>query len=372
MSALEGVDFEGLLVWNYDELKDKECEEQVVKFVESNESVSDKDLGFIKMITKVASHIVKSDSGSLDEYLGRLHDYSMEGFEKSSELREILDSREFFVTGAHLLSYAGAFAYEEFEKTGDIRWGVKAYDLRLDSADMIKRLNIEDAGYRYGFASQTAQKLAERTRDCLWFKRMFECSRISADFLKNSDPTHATHLYGYAALAAKKLFKSTGRTFWLELWYTHSRKSADMASEQKLAVVGKKYASAAEAARLLSDRVGGEKLRWLNRALECYEVALDSGPFPEPVYYQRLKYFSGDTAKQVYWKTIDVNMARKAMDFYKSFLDSPAEERPKEFRDLAIRAREDMKFLREAVESERARGFEPSVYRQRPTQAGIF
>ena len=265
MSTLEEIGFEGLLVLNYDGLKDKECEEQVIDFVKSNETVSEKDVGFTKMITKVAGYIVNSKSRVLDGHLERLYNYSVEGFEKSSELREVLDSNSLFVMGAHFLSYAGDFAYKEFERTGDTEWGIKAFDSRTNSADMVKEIDIEDAGYRYGFAGHTAWKLANHTGDSFWFKRMFECSRVSADILKNKNPSHAAHLYDSAALAAKKLFESTEKSFWLESWYAHSRKAADMASELKLHIDGENYVSAAKAARSFSGTIQTSRLSFSPR-----------------------------------------------------------------------------------------------------------
>ena len=89
-----------------------------------------------------------------------------------------------------------------------------------------------------------------------------------------------------------------------------------------------------------------------------------------PLYMS--KFLGGDIAKQIYIMTTDVNMAHKATNFYRAFLNFPGKLHLNKFKDAAAQIKGDMKFLREAVSSERTRGFDFSIYGLRPTQVNIF
>ena len=67
-----------LLDKNYEKLKDPECKEKVLSFVDTNPDVKDFGLIYVKRLTKVISHILKEDPECLDCNLERILKYNIQ------------------------------------------------------------------------------------------------------------------------------------------------------------------------------------------------------------------------------------------------------------------------------------------------------
>ena len=229
------MDLDTLLEQNYEELKDPECKKKVLEYLAEHETVEDEEVVFIKRLTKTASHIIKSDPDSIDEFLEDLYTFNLTGAKKAFSILNDKENKDYSSNQLlnmtlHFLTYAGDIAMVLFKKTGDIFWAEKWYDLHRKSADTGMGIDTKHSVYVYSFAGNAARALFDKTGDITWAKKWHECYKLSAELssefdLASFDPTsvealsticydpkHSAHAYSFAGFAAKERFKKRPET----------------------------------------------------------------------------------------------------------------------------------------------------------------
>src|SRR3989338_5064549 len=208
---------DGLLLDNYDCLSEqsgKRCAGLVVEYLHKTESVSGKDINFIKRLTKVAHHVMQS-SHTLDDLLFKLYSFNMEGVKRLRDGAEADRSENNLISlESHLLAYAGNAAKALFEQRKDISWAEKWYPSYKTSADITRTSEPAHSAHAYSFAGNAAKALFEITEDLSWAEKWYLATKTSADMTRDTDPKHSAHAYSFAGNAAKALSRITHNKSW--------------------------------------------------------------------------------------------------------------------------------------------------------------
>ncbi|MBS3121468.1 hypothetical protein J4434_01110 [Candidatus Woesearchaeota archaeon] len=234
------MDLDTLLEQNYEELKDPECKKKVLEYLAEHETVEDEEVVFIKRLTKTASHIIKSDPDSIDEFLEDLYTFNLTGAKKAFSILNDKENKDYSSNQLlnmtlHFLTYAGDIAMVLFKKTGDIFWAEKWYDLHRKSADTGMGIDTKHSVYVYSFAGNAARALFDKTGDITWAEKWYDSYYKSAESSKDFNKKHSVHCYGFAGNAARALFDKTGDITWAEKWHECYKLSAELSSEFDLA-----------------------------------------------------------------------------------------------------------------------------------------
>ena len=266
-----------LLEQNYDTLSSDECKIRVMQFIRETPSVLDYDIVFIKKLTKVANHVLKSDPDSLDEFLERVFDFNIEGVKKIRAGLDGYTQNNLLILESHFLTYAGDAAKALFEKTSDLSWAEKWYNTEKLSADMTIGIEPQKAVYSYSFAGDAARVLFKKTDDINWAKKQYDAYEASGVMSVTTDPQHAAYVYGHAGDAAKALFEKTSDLSWAEKWYNTKKLSADMTIGIEPQFAAHTFCLAGDAARMVCKELPKRtrKIKWAKRAIECYNNFLD-------------------------------------------------------------------------------------------------
>ena len=211
------MDLDTLLEQNYEELKDPECKKKVLEYLAEHETVEDEEVVFIKRLTKTASHIIKSDPDSIDEFLEDLYTFNLTGAKKAFSILNDKENKDYSSNQLlnmtlHFLTYAGDIAMVLFKKTGDIFWAEKWYDLHRKSADTGMGIDTKHSVYVYSFAGNAARALFDKTGDITWAEKWYDSYYKSAESSKDFNKKHSVHCYGFAGNAARAWFKKRPET----------------------------------------------------------------------------------------------------------------------------------------------------------------
>ena len=180
-----------LLRQNYDALTNPECKDAVLEYMSNNETVLDRDIIFIKRLTKVAQHIYKSDPKSLENMLERLYQYNYDGIQKiqTGDINNRYNKNNLLNIKSHLHAYAGDTAEAIFEVTQDLKWAKRFYDDYKLSADLSKHLDKKHSAHAYSFAGDAAKIMFEKTEDVKWVNKAIECYKTFQDYYtQNPNP----------------------------------------------------------------------------------------------------------------------------------------------------------------------------------------
>jgi len=272
---IEGELERGLLRANYDALTDdsgQQCRDLVVEYVSLAQDVSDKDVGFIKDLTKVAHHVIDSSS-SLDEFLERIYQFNIAGVEKVRAGIGGIDPTHLPVLESHFLVHAGSIAQTIFKKTGDVSWAVKWYESRILSAQTSIEVDPMFSARSYSFAAKAAQTLYNETGDVSWAVKWYESEFLSAETSAELDARFSAYSYAFAADVAKTIFEKTFEISWAVKWYESRILSAQTSIEVDPKHSAHSHGFAGDASRMIFERT--RDLVWAQKAVESYSRFLE-------------------------------------------------------------------------------------------------
>src|SRR3989338_450108 len=207
----------GLLEENYDQLTEEsgdKCKGLVIGYISLIDSVLQKNIIFIKQLTKVISNILKSDPDSLDGLLERVFQFSNEGIQIIEKGLDGYTENRLLSLKAHFFADQGDVSKALFKKTQDVTWAEKWYSAYKTSADMSVNIDPRHAAYAYGFAGDAARVLFEKTGDVTWAKKWYEAAYLSAYMTIIIDPRHSAVAFGIAGNAATAVYKKTRQRKW--------------------------------------------------------------------------------------------------------------------------------------------------------------
>ena len=367
------IEFEELLVLNYERTDDEECKRRVAEFLDCNPNVHGEDIHFIEMVLKAADNLVRNDVEFIRPNLERIYHLNMEAARYADDYRGLAGGAYYGRMLSNFLRFAGDAAFEMLLSQQNKEWGERAFEAFLDSARVIEREEPVSAAYQYGFAGTASQKLANITRNPDWFERMYSSSKRAVELIGEANPEHKAHLYEDVGRAARGLSRTKGGP-WLNKWYENSRMAADMALQLGICIAGENYRSAGMAAESLAGNDAGGKAVWLDRARNCYSAIIDHR-LPTCVNPIDVKILLGDINKALYRETFDRAAARDAVDVYRAVLSSFNEKPSSGLKDKMSRIAGDIECLeRILLEPERIRAFynDGGEDLQAPTHTGAL
>ena len=214
---IEGLLEGGLLEQNYDQLTEEtgpECKDLALEYMGLADSVSHKDIIFIKQLTKVIRSILKSDPDSLDGLLERVFQFNNEGVQIIEDGLDGYTENRLLNLKAHFFADKGDVSEALYGKTQDIAWAEKWHSAYKASADMSTNIDPRHAAYAYGFAGDAAKALFDRTGDTAWAEKWYEATHLSADMTRSIDPQYSAVAFGIAGNAATAVYKVTRQRRW--------------------------------------------------------------------------------------------------------------------------------------------------------------
>ena len=136
------MDFETLMSTNYDELiHNQDCRVLLTNYLDTIDSVEDRDIFYVKALTKVGTHLAVEDPDYFTTpQLEKLIQFNYQGSEISRKKveKEIIKEKgnpvRYTVMEGHFLGHAGSINCILFERTKNISYALNSYDLYLDSA----------------------------------------------------------------------------------------------------------------------------------------------------------------------------------------------------------------------------------------------
>lgn len=206
-----------LLKANYDKLTEEtgqKCKDLVVEYISLTDSVSHKNIIFIKQLSKVAINILKSDPSSLEALLEKLFRFNNEALQLIESGLDGYAQNHLLSLKAHLFTDGGDVSKALYEKTGDVNWAEEWYSAYKASADMSLNIEPRHAAYAYGFAGDAAKALFEKTQNIEWAKKWYEAAHLSAEMTSIIDPRHSAIVSGIAGNAATAVYKETRQKKW--------------------------------------------------------------------------------------------------------------------------------------------------------------
>lgn len=254
------MNLEELLKRNYNSLVDRNCKVKVVQYLKETESVSDKDILFVKRLTKVGTNILESFPEALEGLEKKLFDFHLEGVELARKEKKENDDNLIKIEG-HLCAHAGNVAevisnYEE------------AYKLYLSSAEVLKDIEPHYALFSLNNARKIAKKMFSKTKDAIWTERWYEIEIKTASLQKEAGKK--AEAFSFAGKAANKTYKMRRDPVWAKRWYEAKVKSGDISCDNLNKAYS--YCKAGKAAYTLFMIEHGES--WRKLAMENYEKAL--------------------------------------------------------------------------------------------------
>ena len=315
------MELEALIRRNYDGLiEPEECREKVLEFIANTESVSDRDILFIKRFTKVAHHVHKSYPDSFNGLLERLYQFNMDGIILIHKGRVRGHNKDNLSSiSSHLQAYAGDVARAIFEKTGDVSWAKREYDRYRLSAEESLEFDLKHSAHAYSFAADVAQAIFEKTGDVSWAEKWYDSRKLSAKISLNFNPKHSAYSDGFAGDAAKAIFEKTGDISWAKRWYDCYILSAERSLEFNPKHSAHAYSFAADAAKAIFEKTGTIEWGKKNYASRIKAAQVSAEIDPKHSAYSYL--FAGNVSDNLSKKTKKKKWVKLTIKYYQKFLD---------------------------------------------------
>lgn len=327
----------------------------IIRFISETSSVLDRDIIFVKRLTKVAAkHILDLYPDSLDGLLERVFRFHEEGINLiEAELnRSETDSEDtFYIFNlremmSHIYGHAGDVARTLFTKTDDMAWAEKWYYMAEKSATLSSDLAIEAAkkagdldkehqeGFRWfkfsykigGYTSHAFRILADaacevfsKTKSVEWANKSYDPYLKSAEIQTSAIGSEselkvcarsASDLYLRAGEIAETAFNISGEVQFAEKWHKACKKATEPMRDKELKwgvedreTFANRYLYASKAARAIFYKTGN--LSW---AREWYRLARISAALFEYADY-KIYASAGDAAYEIFKKTRDISWA---------------------------------------------------------------
>ena len=166
---------DNLLYENYSKLTENTgdlTENLTLQYVSLADTIRDRELLFVKGLTKVASHRLKEHPDSI---LEKLFSFNMEGAEMCG-LRDyseegITENNRIVIRG-HFFSHAGTEAYHIYQRHDyDVGWAQKSYEANFRASSSLADLRPLESARNSFFAAEMARRLYFATNNSIWLKR---------------------------------------------------------------------------------------------------------------------------------------------------------------------------------------------------------
>ncbi len=204
-----------LLPENYERLISQECRNLALEYIRHKEDVYDETIHFTKRLTKVGSHILKSEPKQLEGLLERLYSFNIEGAEKiENGWPSASTPRKYLVMRPHFYSHGGDCARTLHDQKGDQAWAEKWYQAHLTSAEAAEGIDQRHAIHTRGISATAARRLYQQTNDPNWMKRCYEGNKRSAQLAVSIEPKHSAYSSLHAATAAQELARCQQGSLW--------------------------------------------------------------------------------------------------------------------------------------------------------------
>jgi len=163
-----------------------EFKKEVIAYIDCTESVADKNISFIKDLTKAATNMLLGDINCSNDSLEKVFRFSNEGIKRIEERRyeDILELHEerLIVLKAHLHAHAGTISWRLYEKADDrdteLAYAVDTYEHKKTAAELIKSINPNEAAIFYMSACDSTKpivyilkKQQNKEEEREWFKK---------------------------------------------------------------------------------------------------------------------------------------------------------------------------------------------------------
>ncbi len=188
-----------LLVENYDRLTEKSgqlCVALSVNYVNRTPSVREKDLLFVKRLTKVGHHILEK-GGNPPAFAEKLYQFNKEGVRIVGDLRlipleerrSIYFEKNLVVFESHLLAHAGYAARVRYNLARHISSLEDSFNADYEAAKISAGSEPDFSAMTSLFAAKTASLLLDHARfhrtskkTAYWAKKGIECYRRFLDY----------------------------------------------------------------------------------------------------------------------------------------------------------------------------------------------
>ena len=166
---------DNLLYENYSKLTENTgdlAENLTLQYVSLADTIRDRELLFVKRLTKVASHRLKNHP---DLILEKLFSFNMDGAEMCG-LRDyseegIPEDNRIVIKG-HFFSHAGTEAYHIYQRHDyDLGWAQKSYEANFRASSSLADLRPLESARNSFFAAEMARRLYFATNNSIWLKR---------------------------------------------------------------------------------------------------------------------------------------------------------------------------------------------------------
>ena len=223
---------EKLLIENYDCIKVSnglECMKFVLDFIAHTDSVTDIDPIQVKCLTKVASHIIDSETylkifglnseDKLIPFLERVYWYNFDGAcdIEFSDIKK--DNAEIEKIKSHFLGHAAKIAGKLFDKTNELKWAISYYNAEISSAKISENFDRFHSFHAYSLGANIARKIYSLTKDIDWALKSYDAQMSSSKISESFDTRHCGFSLGFAADIAHTIFKSTKDLDWAKKAY---------------------------------------------------------------------------------------------------------------------------------------------------------
>jgi len=197
-----------ILKANYYELGSEEDKEAVLQFIYQTPSVEGRDPIFIKLLTKVASHILKSNSAKLADYLERLFKFNQEGIlevQKDRDSGMNLKGHDTIIS--HFHAYAGDVAYLFAISKTEVNkeWLKRAYDEYVTSYHTGMVADPVHAAYAKEIAGDMGKKLFNATQEKALMGLVYDHFIEAGHLLTEINPSRAAVVFDRAGGFAKSV-----------------------------------------------------------------------------------------------------------------------------------------------------------------------
>jgi hypothetical protein len=202
---------------NYNGLKHYEDIRDIIRCIESHDSIYTKDIIFIKQLTKSAQQCLEKANfnGKKEELLKKLYGFHGEGIIKSRELKDKIKNdkikKNVKKMYSHFYSHAGDVAQDIFNINNNPRWAEEWYDAKLNAAKNALPEEKEFTTICYQEAGDAANWLMDNTEDKeVWAVRNVECIRNALNSIKDKNSIRYANMsmtYGIANEKAYSILK---------------------------------------------------------------------------------------------------------------------------------------------------------------------
>lgn len=235
------MDFETLMSMNYDELlHNQDCRVLLTNYLDTVDSVVNRDVFYVKALTKVGTHLVFEDPTYFtNSQLEKLIQFNYQGSEiakKEFEAREKStdeDPVRYKVMEGHFIGHAGRINKIMFEQNQNTDYAETAYNLYVDAINICSEVDEEFTINMCSLLSFTSWEAYEISDDLVWLDRVIQASTAYIEMKNHKDDRVAQALL-LRARAECEAYKVLGERGFLEDAIETLEEGVEICSDENL------------------------------------------------------------------------------------------------------------------------------------------